>query len=369
MANEPLKILLELDSSDLKMGAVNDAIDLAHFTRPLGARLMFTGAVSEELRAKALAMDVPVITGRSRTISKPGLPLFAGSVLGWLAKLLWIRPDIVHLNYSAYGPSLALAAHLLGIPVVSRSTEYDPASRANRWINAFVANGKSHARSLLASPLADRVYIAGDLFRPERLAGTPVSAKPLPPRASRPRFLFLGQLVERKGIGVLIKAFAQMRSDADLLLVGGDWNQAGYAAEMKKLIAQLKLGDRIHLENHRTDIAALLQQCDVFVLPSLSEARPRSIIESMCAGRPVLSTNVGGIPSLVDDGITGILVAPDNVPQLAAALDRLAASSTLRQQLGAAAAAKAQLEFQPEKTAARYHALYRSLATAGTLPT
>jgi glycosyltransferase involved in cell wall biosynthesis len=329
---------------------------------------MFTGAISAELRAKAHAMDVRVINGRSRTISKLGLPFYAASVVGWMAKLLWIRPDIVHLNYSAYAPSLALAAYLLRIPVVSRATEYDPASRANRWISAFVANGKSHARSLLASPLAARVYIAGDLFRPERLSDTGTAAKPLTPRTGRPRFLFLGQLVPRKGIGVLINAFAQMRSDADLLLVGGDWNQPGYPAEMKTQIAGLGLADRIHLENHRTDIAALLRQCDVFVLPSLSEARPRSIIEAMCAGKPVLSTNVGGIPSLVDDGVTGLLVAADNVPQLAEALDRLAASTVLREQLGTAAAAKAQNEFQPEKTAARYYALYRSLATARTMP-
>ena len=121
MANEPLKILLELDSSDLKMGAVNDAIDLAHFTRPLGARLMFTGAVSEELRAKALAMDVPVITGRSRTISKPGLPLFAGSVLGWLAARLlrnrratWVVALVVSalLFGAAHLPAWLAAAHV-----------------------------------------------------------------------------------------------------------------------------------------------------------------------------------------------------------------------------------------------------------------
>ena len=368
MAKPTLKILMELDSSDLKTGAVNDAIDLVHFTQPLNVQFYFTGEVSAEVKAKTREMGVVVVKGRSRTISKRGLPLFALSVIGWLAKLLWIRPHVVHLNYTAYGPSLALAAHLARIPVVSRSGAYDPLSWANRWIRAFVANGEAHARSLLVSPLANRVFIAGDLFRPERLSRSPVGERPLPPRSKRPRFLFLGQLVERKGIGVLLRAFAGMKQDAELLLVGGDWNEPGYPAQMKELIRELGITDRVHLENHRADIAYLLQESDAFVLPSLSEARPRTIIEAMCVGRAVLSTNVGGIPSLVEPGVSGLLVPPGDITQLTTGLDELAASPELRAQLGAAAVERARQEFQPEKTAARYHAMYQSLAAAGTLP-
>ena len=137
---------------------------------------------------------------------------------------------------------------------------------------------------------------------------------------------------------------------------------------MLALIDQLKLKDRVYLENHRSDVGILLHECDVFVLPSLSEARPRSIIEAMCMGRPVISTRVGGIPTLVEDQVTGLLVPPADPQLLASALDRLAGSTDLRRSLGKSGLERAQAMFQPELTAARYVALYRELITSGSLP-
>ena len=126
---------------------------------------------------------------------------------------------------------------------------------------------------------------------------------------------------------------------------------------------------RVHLENHRPDVAALLMDCDAFVLPSLSEARPRSIIEAMCLGLPVIATAVGGIPTLVEPEVTGILVVPADPDALATALDRLASSAELRRQLGEAGRQRAEAEFRPERTARRYVELYRELASSGSVPT
>lgn len=363
-----LRVLLELNSSDTRIGAVNDALDLAHFVGPMGARYFFCGAVDEGLAALAQRSGVSVLPGKSRMISRIGLPLFALNVIFWIIKFLRYRPHIVHLNYAGYGPSLAFASFLWGIPVVARAGSYDPRNWANRWIRAYVANGEAHAQPLHDSPLADRVFIAGDLFRPERLTEITNLERPFPPSTGLPRFLFLGQLVERKGIAVLLKAFAVMKESADLLLVGGNWEDLGYPKELCALIDQLKLKDRVYLENHRTDVGMLLHECDVFVLPSLSEARPRSIIEAMCMGLPIISTRVGGIPSLIEDGVTGLLVPPSNVEALATALDRLARSEDTRRQFGQSAFARARVILQPEQTAKRYLSLYRSLIVSGSLP-
>jgi glycosyltransferase involved in cell wall biosynthesis len=118
---------------------------------------------------------------------------------------------------------------------------------------------------------------------------------------------------------------------------------------------------RIHFENHRPDVGAILNTADIFVLPSLSEARPRSIIEAMSMGLPIVASDVGGIPSLVVHEETGLLVPPDDAAGLARALDRLAVSVALRERFGAAGRRRAQLECRPDRTAQEYVGLCRRL--------
>lgn len=365
MSADSLHILVELSSSDTRIGAVNDALDLAHLAGALGVSFSFCGRLDDRMKALAAVRGIRVVGGQSRMISRWGLPLYVANVMTWIVRLGRLRPDVVHLNYSGYGPSLALAARLCGIPVVSRAGgEYIPRNRSNRWIDAYVANCEPHARSLLGSPLADRVVVAGDLFRRDRILEPTTLARPLPTgRDGRVRFLFLGQLVERKGLTTLVEAFAEAEVDADLLLVGGDWDEGDYPAEIRRLVDRLGLRDRVFLENHRPDVVALLARCDVFVLPSLSDARPRSIIEAMFHGLPVLSTRVGGIPTLVEDGVTGLLVPPGDPRSLAEAIRLCAGSRELRARLGEAGRRRAESEFRPERAAENYVRLYRELSS------
>ena len=359
-----IRVLLELGSADLRIGAVNDALDLARLARPLGARFTFCGALSEDLAAAAREVGVRLIRGRSRPISKYSLPLYVLSVIGWMLRLAWLRPHVVHLNYVGYAPSLACAAWLSGIPVVSRAGQHHLApNRGANWIDTYVANCQAQAERLLRSPVADRVVVVGDLFRPERLNGAAVAPLPI----SRPgavRVLFLGQLVPRKGLTVLVDAFARVRAHADLLLVGGNWSEEDYPREVRALVSSLGLEDRVHFENHRSDAGALLQSADVFVLPSFEEARPRSIIEAASLGVPVVASATGGIPSLIDDGVNGLLVPPGDAERLAMAIDRLASNPGLRRRLGEQARTRVERECRPEETARRYVAVYARLMAA-----
>jgi glycosyltransferase involved in cell wall biosynthesis len=233
---------------------------------------------------------------------------------------------------------------------------------SNRWVAAYIANCHAHAAGLLDSCLADRVVVAGDLFRPGRMQATMTASRPLPPgRADRPRILFLGQIVERKGLHVLVEAFARLEAPAELVLAGGDWGDAGYPQRIKQLARELGVDARVHFENHREDVGALLSTADIFVLPSRSDARPRSIIEAMSLGIPVIASDTGGIPSLIASDETGMLVPPDDIAALAAALRRLVLDPDLRQSLGAAARASAAANFRPDRTAAEYVRLYRLL--------
>jgi hypothetical protein len=362
-----LDVLIELNSADMRIGAVNDALDLAELTAPAGVRFTICGPLTEDLRAEARRRGARTIRASSRQFSRRGLPLYAADVLRWIGLLRHSGANVVHLNYPGYGPSLACAARLCGVPVVARAGPFVAGNLANRWVAAYVANCQAHAADLLESPLAHRVVVTGDLYRPERLRATSVAERPLPPkRDGVARVVFLGQLVERKGLHVLIEAAARLRTPCELLIAGGDWNAAGYPQRLKTLARENGAAGRIHFENHRQDVGAVLRTADVFVLPSLSEARPRSIIEAMSLGLPVVASRVGGIPSLVMHDETGLLVPPGDAGSLAAALDRLIEAPALRTLLGAAGRERAAAECRPDRTALEYVALYRRLAAAGS---
>jgi glycosyltransferase involved in cell wall biosynthesis len=353
-----LHVLMELWSSDLRIGAVNDAIDLAALARPLGVRFTFAGPLDEQFAAAAAKHGAVVLRASSRMFSRRGFPLYVLDVARWLERLARYRPDVVHLNYSGYGPSLACAARMCGIPIAGRASgAFIESNPSNRWVDTLLANCAPQAGELLASPLAPRVVVTGDLFRPARISG--IDRRPIGRRA--PRILFLGQLVERKGLHVLVEAFVRMVVDAELWIVGGDWNVGEYPARIRRAIDSLGIATRVTLLNHRDNVAELLQQADIFVLPSLSEARPRSILEAMLAELPVVASDVGGIPTVVDHETTGLLVPPAEAAALADALDRLAASEATRIQLGKAGRHYVEQECRLERTARKYVDIYRAM--------
>jgi glycosyltransferase involved in cell wall biosynthesis len=125
------------------------------------------------------------------------------------------------------------------------------------------------------------------------------------------------------------------------------------------------LGDAGELLGERGDVPQLLASADVFVLSSRSEGLPMSILEAMAAGLPVVASAVGGIPELVADGETGLLVPPGDADALAAALQRLVGDPELRRRMGAASAERAEREFSLEAVRAAHVALYDRLLTGG----
>jgi glycosyltransferase involved in cell wall biosynthesis len=365
-----LRVVIELNSSDMRIGAVNDALDLAELAKSQGARFMLCGPLTPEFCAEAKRRGIETSLAQSRTFSRRGIALYAIDVLAWMARLAWWRPDVVHLNYSGYGPSIAYAAWRCNVPVVGRAGgPYIPSNPSNRWIAAYAANCRAHADALLASPLSDRVAVTGDLFRPDRVRSTMALERPLPPRrAGVARVTFLGQLVERKGLHVLIEALSRTKSACELLLAGGNWDAPGFPERLKAMVADAGLSSRVHFQNHRQDVGAVLSDADIFVLPSLSEARPRSIIEAMSLGVPVVASDVGGIPSLVEHDETGLLVPPGDAEGLALAIDRLVESQDLRSRLAAAARAYAERECRADRTAGEYVGLYRRLVAERGAP-
>ncbi len=184
----------------------------------------------------------------------------------------------------------------------------------------------------------------------ERFAHEPV-AKNDP--AEPPTVVTVSVLRPAKGIEVLIEA-ARSVVGARFLIIG----DGPMRAEWTELAARLGVGDRIRWAGHRRDVDALLAGCDLFVHPSLDDAFPTVLLEAMAAGLPVVASDVGGIPEIVEDGVTGRLVPPGDAGQLAAAINELLAHPT---SMGDAGRARAQREFTTEAWIARLDRVYREV--------
>ena len=86
------------------------------------------------------------------------------------------------------------------------------------------------------------------------------------------------------------------------------------------MTAELGLSNTVLFLGRRNDVPDILACCDLFVLPSWAEGLPNSVLEAMAAGLPVVATRVGGIPEIIDDGVSGLLVAPRDSHALAVAI-------------------------------------------------
>jgi sugar transferase (PEP-CTERM/EpsH1 system associated) len=142
------------------------------------------------------------------------------------------------------------------------------------------------------------------------------------------------------------------------LIIAGDGSQRG---ALEKRIVELGLMDAVRLLGNRGDVAQLLGECDVFVLSSIAEGMPVTLLEAMAAGLPVVATDVGGVASVVTDGATGTLVPPGDLQALAAALAGYAANGDLRRQHGDAGRARVVAHFSLGNMVSAYVQLYDEL--------
>src|SRR5207248_3814804 len=117
---------------------------------------------------------------------------------------------------------------------------------------------------------------------------------------------------------------------ARLVLVGDGPERAGVEAQVR----ELNLGEKVRFLGTRKDVAQLLHGADLFLLTSVSEGIPLTVIEAMAAGLPVVATDVGGLREVVADGLTGLLAPAKDAAALADCVWRLAGDPELRRRMG-----------------------------------
>lgn len=176
-------------------------------------------------------------------------------------------------------------------------------------------------------------------------------------------FLFLGRIEKKKGIYDIIKVITKNKdyfSDKIKLYVGGE----GEVDNLKNIIETNQLGGIVEylgwIQDEQKD--SFLSKTDVYILPSYIEGMPISILEAMSFRLPIISTPVGGIPEIVNDGINGILVEPGNSEQIFLALDFFIKNHTKIQEYGIASFEKAKCFF-PENVFDKLEKIYKNLLT------
>jgi glycosyltransferase involved in cell wall biosynthesis len=173
----------------------------------------------------------------------------------------------------------------------------------------------------------------------------------------------VGRFAPPKNHALLIEAFAQVRAHTPLYLLlvgGGELEDA-----VRQQVAGLGLQERVRFLGVRADVPAILNASDVFVLSSRWEGNPLSVMEAMAAGLPVVSTAVGGVPELVREGETGLLVPSGDAAALARALQALVDDPARREAMGKAARQHAITHFDIRHTVRQYEALYERLLQKG----
>jgi glycosyltransferase involved in cell wall biosynthesis len=275
---------------------------------------------------------------------------------------------LVHGNTSASRRSILQAVALNRIPYVQHVR--NPAKNATRQFgyrlaSRIITNSDATAAEFRAYPhLASKtvtVHNAVDLSRYDERddrrheigAGT------------RPVIGFVGQIVPRKGVTTLIQAVPEvLRSfpTALLVIVGcAPPDERGYETVCRSMVEQLGLAEHVRFVGYRRDVPAWMRTFDVFVLPTRSEPFGKVVIEAMAAGKPVVVTNVGGVPEIVVRPELGTLMPPDDPTITAREIVRYLADPALRAQVGREAEADVRRRFGLDAMVRRLERLYDDL--------
>jgi glycosyltransferase involved in cell wall biosynthesis len=169
-------------------------------------------------------------------------------------------------------------------------------------------------------------------------------------RAKPPLILFVGRVEKRKGADVLMRAIPLVRAkhpDCKFAFAGR------VSDDLQEQVATMPACVQFLGVQPREELVQWYQRASVFVAPSLWDNSPNTVYEAMACGAPVVASRVGGIPELVDDGTTGLLVPPDDAKALADAILALLDDPARRAQMGQRAREKAVVEYGVEKVAAR----------------
>lgn len=341
-----------------------------------------TSGPEGSIESKVVEAGVPIL--RSPHLLRPARPLHDLAALNHLTRLFREnRYDIVHTHTSKAGFLGRWAAYRAEIPIVVHTPHghvFDgyflrPITRAYihleqiaaRWTDRIVALTDDEIETYLRHGIGRRdryvVIPSGVDLAPFAEARAQREAARAQLGISPDAFLIgaVGRLEPVKGFETLIHAMPRIvdrHPDTVALIVGQGSLESSMRSQAKPL------GSRIQFLGYRHDIAKVMAAFDVLAVPSVNEGMGRVVVEAGASGVPVVATSVGGLPHIVDDGRTGILVSAQDPESLAAAILRLAHDPDERRAMGRAALAKMVPAYSVETMVERIASLYLELVQA-----
>jgi glycosyltransferase involved in cell wall biosynthesis len=327
-----------------------------------------------DVRFALLHEDEPGARELAERLERRGVPVdpirlpFAGDprALTRLVRLVRRhRPAILHTHLVHADFHALPAGRLARVPVLASTKHGFNPFRASR---AFALADRSVARLAdlqiaisrgLAEYLAETEGFDRDAFEVVHYGIEP-GPEPAPP-PEEPRLLAVGRLIAIKGFDVLLRAFAEARRELPALTL----EIAGEGPLEGELRAAAP--DGVTFLGRVSPVGPLLERAAIVVVPSRGEGFGMVALEAAERGRPVVASSVGGLPEIVANGETGLVVPPDDAAALARAIVTLAADPARTRTLGAAARGRALADFAQERCTDRIEELYRaSLARAST---
>jgi glycosyltransferase involved in cell wall biosynthesis len=360
---------LHIDTARTWRGGQNQVLLTVNGLREIGHRAALVAHPDGELRRRAAeGLDLIPIAPKSE------VDLAAAWKLSRVIRRL--GPDVIH----AHDPhGIAMAS--LALSLASSSLKIEPAFIASRrvdfhlnknsfsrWkhrqVDCFVAASEAIRQMLIGDgvPAAQTVTIHEgiDLDHVRAAPAVNVHEAFWLPHGS-PVVGNVAALVPHKGQRHLIEAahlMVQQLPDARVVILG----EGELREPLERQIRDYHLEKHVLLPGFRTDVLGCIKGFDVFAMSSVTEGLGTSLLDAMACSRPIVATTAGGIPEVVEDGVTGLLVAPRDHHAMAQSLVRLLGDRALGQRMGAAGFERLRERFTVEKMVAETAALYARVA-------
>jgi len=275
------------------------------------------------------------------------------------------KPDVFHINSSKMGGLGALAGRVSGIKkIVFTSHGWAFNEPRPLWqkfvIKIFVWLTLLLSHKTICVSQETRRQVSSFPFIKNKLTVVYNGLNEFPLASPAPRKVLtvgvLAELHKIKGLDVLLQAWSKFtkKHDGKLIIIG----EGEEKENLMRLVKELEITNSVEFRGYVNDARSRLLDFDIFVLPSRSENLPYALLEAGLAGLPVIASSVGGIPEIVESGISGVLVPPEDSETLFSSLVLLSEDEALRTRLGTALRASTEEKFSFSKMVERTLDLY-----------